>query len=215
VAERVLPPRLSRAERQAQTRAALIEAAARVFVERGFVGSSVEAIAAEAGFTRGAFYSNFESKEQLFVELLHERVYDDFARLIKSVPTDMPPAERVVWGAERMRERYENAREDWLFELLLECLAHAARRPEFRALPATFWSGTREMNARGIEAGFAEVGKAPPIEAKHLATAMTALDIGLAVQHLVDPDEVPLELYPRLYGLLFASLVEGPPDPGR
>ena len=43
--------------------------------------------------------------------------------------------------------------------------------------------------------------------AKHLATALTALDIGLAIQNLVDPEEVPLSLYPRLYDLLFGPLV--------
>ena len=47
----------------------------------------------------------------------------------------------------------------------------------------------------------------PPIDPKHLASALTALDIGLAVQNLVDPDEVPLDLYPQLYGLLFGPLI--------
>jgi len=60
---------LTRAEKQARTRAALLDAAARVFVERGFQRASVELIAAEAGFTRGAFYSNFASKEELFLAL--------------------------------------------------------------------------------------------------------------------------------------------------
>jgi hypothetical protein len=46
-----------------------------------------------------------------------------------------------------------------------------------------------------------------PIEPRHLATAMTALDIGLALQHLVDPQAVPLELYPLLYELLFGQLL--------
>src|SRR5881409_2831591 len=74
-------PRLTRTERQAQTRADLLEAAARVFARRGFAGASVEAIAAEAGFTRGAFYSNFSSKEELFAELLQERVYAIYTRM--------------------------------------------------------------------------------------------------------------------------------------
>src|SRR5690242_4720626 len=73
--------RLTRAERQEQTRAALVDAAGRVFAERGFVGSSVEAITAEAGYTRGAFYSNFSSKEELFAELLQRRVYSRYAEL--------------------------------------------------------------------------------------------------------------------------------------
>src|SRR5213592_1312033 len=57
------PVRLTRAQQREQTREALLDAAARVFVERGFLGSSVEAISTEAGFSRGAFYSNFASTE--------------------------------------------------------------------------------------------------------------------------------------------------------
>ena len=59
--------RLSRNERKAQTRAELIDAAARVFARRGYHGTTVDDVAEEAGFTKGAFYSNFESKEDVFV----------------------------------------------------------------------------------------------------------------------------------------------------
>ena len=73
------PPRLTRKEKRAETRARLLDAAEQVFLRRGLQGSSVEEIAAEAGFTRGAFYSNFKSKEELFVELLQDRVYRQYA----------------------------------------------------------------------------------------------------------------------------------------
>jgi AcrR family transcriptional regulator len=201
------PKRLTRAEKRAETRRRLLDAAAAVFLRDGFQGASVESIATEAGFTRGAFYSNFESKEQLFVELLHDRVYDGYRRLVERVPKDMAPAERLRWGARDLQERYGREEDSWLFALWLQCLAHAARHPEFRSLAATFWSGTRAMNAQQIEGVFDELGREPPIEPKHFATALTALDIGLALQHLVDPDEVPLDLYPRLYELLFGPLV--------
>lgn len=51
------------------TRARLLEAAAQVFAEVGLEGATVEAVCERAGFTRGAFYSNFESKDALFLEL--------------------------------------------------------------------------------------------------------------------------------------------------
>jgi AcrR family transcriptional regulator len=57
--------RITRAERQAATRQELIDAAGRVFLRRGYEGASIEAIAEEAGYTRGAFYSNFGSKAEL------------------------------------------------------------------------------------------------------------------------------------------------------
>lgn len=51
------------------TRARLLEAAAQVFAGMGLEGATVEAVCERAGFTRGAFYSNFESKDALFLEL--------------------------------------------------------------------------------------------------------------------------------------------------
>jgi AcrR family transcriptional regulator len=206
--------RLTREERKAETRRRLLEAAAEVFIRRGFQGASVEEIAAEAGYTRGAFYSNFQSKEQLFVELLHERVYHEFEDLLRRIPAELSPVERLRFGADELVRNYRRAEEGgeghWLFALWLECLAHAARHPDFRSLAATFWRGTRAMNAHALGDAFERLGRDPPIEPKHLATALTALDIGLAVQRLVDPQEVPLELYPALYELLFGPLFERP-----
>jgi AcrR family transcriptional regulator len=201
------PKRLTREEKRAETRRRLLEAAATVFIRRGFQGASVEEICEEAGFTRGAFYSNFESKEQMFVELLQDRVYDEFRSMVERVPREVSPADRIRWAAQELKKGYERPAREWLFALWLECLVHAARNPEFRSLASTFWSGTREMNAHGIREAYEELGERPPIEPRHLATALTALDIGLAVQHLVDPDAVPLELYPQLYELLFVPLV--------
>src|SRR5918994_4583948 len=77
------PRRLTRKEKQAETRRKLLDAAERVFLRKGLQGSSVEEIAAEAGFTRGAFYSNFKSKDELFVELLHVRIYNRYAQLAR------------------------------------------------------------------------------------------------------------------------------------
>ena len=65
--------------------------------------------------------------------------------------------------------------------------------------------------AAQIEATLRQRGLEPPIDPKHLATAGIALDIGLAVQNLVDPDDVPLEVYPLLYELLLGRLVA--PEP--
>jgi AcrR family transcriptional regulator len=204
--------RLTRAEKQAETRERLLEAAEEVFRARGFSGSTIEEITERAGFSRGAFYSNFESREQLFIELLHRRVYDDFTRLLERSPRRQSPRARMRATARELASRYEHG-ERWLFELWLECLAYAARHPEFASLPATFWRGNRALTAGTIETTYAQAGERPPIDAKHLATALTALDIGLAIQNLVDPEEVPLTLYPKLYDLLFGPLLpgEGPP----
>jgi AcrR family transcriptional regulator len=204
--------RQTRAEKQAETRRLLLRAAEEVFRRRGFSGATVEEITERAGFSRGAFYSNFKSREELFIELLHKRVYDEFTRMLERTPRRKSPRARMESTAREFARRYERG-ERWLFELWLECLAYAARHPEFASLPATFWRGNRALTARITESTFAEVGEKPPIEAKHLATALIALDIGLAIQNLVDPEEVPLSLYPKLYGLLFGQLLREGEEP--
>jgi AcrR family transcriptional regulator len=209
VAERVVTRRLSRAERQAQTRAALIDAAARVFVERGFVGSSVEAIAAAAGYTRGAFYSNFGSKEELFAELLQERVYRLYADLARDAadPANRTPPRET---GERLAAIQDNPEGRWIFRLWLELLAHAGRDDEFRKIAAGFWSGNRVLAGKAIAAAYEEAGVTPPAAPERLASAWIAIDIGLAMQHFVDPEGAPLDLYPELCDLLFSPL-----DPSR
>ncbi len=203
------PRRLSRKEKQAQTRERLLAAAERVFLRRGLQGSSVEEIAAEAGFTRGAFYSNFNSKDELFVELLQARVYERYSELAKETGARPgSPRERLRWGAERLRDVQKDEAGSWLFRLWLECLTQAARDEDFRKLAASFWSGNRALVAGQTKATFKEVGRKPPLPPEQIATAMIALDVGLAVQHLVDPEQVPLEFYVPLYDLLFGSLVD-------
>jgi len=205
------PRRLTRAEKQAETRRKLLDAAERVFLRRGLQGSSVEEIAAEAGFTRGAFYSNFKSKDELFVELLQDRVYRQYAQMAEQAQ-EQPgtPRERLRWGIERVRDVQKDEGGKWLFRLWLECLTQAARDEDFRKLAASFWSGNRAILAEQAGATFEEIGREPPLPTKQLATAMIALDVGLAVQHLVDPDEAPLGDYVPLFDLFFGDLI----DPG-
>jgi BetI-type transcriptional repressor, C-terminal len=94
----------------------------------------------------------------------------------------------------------------WLFRLWLELLAHAGRDDQFREIAAGFWSGNRALGAHAIREAFAAAGAEPPLPPGALATAMIALDIGLALQHFVDPGGAPLDLYPELYDLLFGAL---------
>ena len=200
------PQRVRRPPRS-ETRERLLAAAEQVFIRRGVQASSIEEIAGEAGLTRGAFYSNFESKEQVFVDLLHARVYDAFRQVLERTPQEGTPLERLRAGVDDLRRQYEEREGRWLFTLWLELMAHAARNPEFRDLAASFWKGNRNLLAELVEGVYAEAGESPPIPAKDYATAQIALDIGLAVQHLVDPDEVSLDLYPTIYELLFGPLL--------
>jgi AcrR family transcriptional regulator len=198
-------PRLSRAEQQARTRSDLVEAAGRLFAQRGFAGTSVEAIAADAGYTRGAFYSNFSSKEELFAELLQQRVFATYrAMALESADPSRRPTAREV--GEQAGALQGNPDTHWLFVLWLELLAHAGRDGDFRRIAAEFWRGTRALGAAAITAAYEEAGRTPPTDPERLASAFIALDVGLAVQHWVDPEGAPLDLYPELFELLLEPL---------
>jgi len=190
-----------------------LEAGETVFLRRGLEGASTEEISAEAGYTRGAFYSNFKSKDELFIALLHSRVYDRFAELAKeSAQQPGTPREQIRWGAERLAKMQREEEGSWLFRLWLECLTRAARDEAFRELVATFWSGNRALVAGQIGTTFKQAGRKPPVPPDQIATAMVALDVGLAVQHLVDPDAVSLDLYVPLFDLLFGRLLDASDD---
>jgi hypothetical protein len=61
------------------------------------------------------------------------------------------------------------------------------------------------VSAQGIRDAYAERGAEPPIPAEWIATASIALDLGLAIQHSVDPEEVPLDVYPAIFELFAAA----------
>jgi AcrR family transcriptional regulator len=196
--------RLTRAERQAQTRARLLDAAAQVFIERGFEGASIEAITEQAGYTRGAFYSNFSSKAELFAELLQDRVYKGYRRIAAASAAGERPTFRQT--GERLAAVQGDEEGRWLFRLWLELLAYAGRDEQFRKLARLFWSTTRDLSAKAIGDAYEEAGQRPPAAPDRLATAMIAMDIGLALQHFVDPEAVPLDVYPELYEAIFGPL---------
>jgi AcrR family transcriptional regulator len=94
------PPRLTRSETKEQTHGLLLDAAERVFVKMGYAGATMDLIAAAAGFTKGAVYWHFDSKEALFLELLGrglKRNADDAARVL-SVMADHPARVDEVMG---------------------------------------------------------------------------------------------------------------------
>ena len=196
--------RLTRAEHQAQTRAALVDAAARVFVQRGFQGATVDAITEEAGYSRGAFYSNFQTKEELLAEVLQQRVFAVYRDMARRTAARRPEASAEDVGTQ-LAALQEGPDARWLFPLWLELMAHAARDEEFRQVTAGFWSGTRELVAPLVERAYEERGVEPPASPRDLASAMIALDIGLSVQHLVDPEAVSTDVWPQVWRALFGA----------
>jgi AcrR family transcriptional regulator len=122
--------RLTRRERSAAHRTALLDAARRVFLAQGYHGASVDAVAREAGFTIGAVYSQFGSKAELFLALLEQRV-DERIEQIRSVAVGGGVAAGVAAVA-RQWAGVLRTDLDWTL-LVIEFRVHAARDPALAA----------------------------------------------------------------------------------
>lgn len=118
--------------RRDEVHARLLAAAARVFAEKGIEAATVDDVAAAAGFTRGAVYSNFSGKEGLLTALLAERIADKVTEsltLLDSAPTDEDfPARAGRLLAGHIREDRDG------HQLVLEILTYVARNERMRTM---------------------------------------------------------------------------------
>lgn len=173
--------RLGRAESQELTRTRLLEAARALVARVGYHEASVEAIAAEAGYTKGAFYSNFESKEALFCELMRQHKSAAMAELhaaVQSAPTVDVTIERLAIRAEQVA-----ASVDWIL-LDVELQLHALRSAPFAEQYARLQDGVHDAIARLISLTCVQAQVEPPSpgEARAVAAAYLALTHGLILE---------------------------------
>jgi AcrR family transcriptional regulator len=193
--------RLNREEKRAVTRRRLLRAARKVFGQRGYHGASLEEIAAEAGFSKGALYYNFKGKEELFLELLEERLAERVDVIRSAFDGEEAPGVQLRDAGRRYVEQLDENRE-W-FLLYFEFWAHAVRErtltPSLTAALRTFREGVREV----IEEHSEELGVDTRLDAEHLAIAANALAVGLAVEKHADPQGVPDELFGETLTRLF------------
>ncbi len=195
--------RLTRGERKAETREALLDAAGQVFARRGYHGAAVDEVAAEAGFSTWALYSNFEGKEDLFLALLTREIERQVRAVSEAIGERATLDERARGGAEYWNRFLE--REPELVLLFMEFWAYAVRNPEVRSRFAARYAEVRASLARLIEQSARELGIELTRPPEHLAVAVDALADGFALQKLADPDSVPDELF----GEALAMLLEG------
>ena len=171
------PVRLTRAQQQAVTRERLLAAAEQVIARHGYGGASIDLITAEAGYSKGAIYSNFESKEAVFLELLRLYMERDMAELERIVSLDPDKLSAAVTG---WLEVMHADRDCPL--LMTELQLQARRSPAF----AKRYYALQEQQTRtlaGILERYFKAASTPlPMDLLDLAGSMTALAHGLSLQ---------------------------------
>ena len=197
----------TRAQRQARTRKELVDAAERLFTAQGFHATSLDAVAAEAGFTKGAVYSNFASKEDLFFAVYERRVDGRVAeveRTLEAAPTLREGIDRIIPG----NGDRPQASDGWM-AVFFEFWAHVLRHPELRERFAAQHRRIIDVLARAM----VESGEEMQDDPHKLATARYAMQLGLQLERLTRPEAVDAELGLRM-GRLFTDEggLDGLPD---
>jgi len=197
--------RSARAERR-DARAAFLRAAAAVFSERGFQDASVEDIAHRAGYSKGAIYWHFESKDDLFFALLEERLERPIREMIELLESAPPEQDMGPEASRRFVELLESERE--LLLLQHEYWSQAVRDSKLRARYASQRAELRAAFGCAISTRLEHLG-APPgaVEVETMATVIMALSAGLAEERLIDPGAVPDGLLGETIVLLYFGVV--------
>lgn len=193
---------LSRREKQRHTRKCLLEAAAQVFSKQGLEGTSIDQVAQSAGYTKGAFYANFKSKEELFLVMLDERFAQEIERLDQLLSGTHEPLEEATAAAADFIHFASD--DDWP-RLYFEFVAHAARDQEFRQELAT---RMKAMRARFTEV-FARwkqgYDKVAPIPQEDITAMIFFMADGFLVDRMIEPD-LSDDLYMKMTEIFLRGL---------
>jgi AcrR family transcriptional regulator len=188
---------LTRADRQARTREELVDAADRLFTEQGFHATSVDAVADAAGYTKGAVYSNFDSKEDLFFAVYQRRV----DRRVEEFEATLARGDTAYAGMEKLIAGLEVRHDDGWLPVFFEFWAHVLRHPELRERFAGLHRRGLEPIVEAHRRIAEERGERLPEDPAKLATARLAMQTGLQLERLTQPDLVDEGLAVRMLRL--------------
>jgi AcrR family transcriptional regulator len=190
--------RLSREESRARTRELVLDSASVIFRRDGFHQASIDEIAEQAGFSRGAVYSSFANKEEFFLAL-HEREAEQRVQLIAARIFDAGTLEDAARTAGSTFYERHLADPGWSL-LMAEFTVHAARNPDvarrFREQDQLVREASIQLIAEICAKNCVECTER---DADAMVTAMMAVGCGLTLEQQVSPDSVEQSMFEDLY----------------
>lgn len=172
--------RLSREEARQRTRQLILQTSRELFSRRGYRGASLEEIAETAGYSKGAFYSNWPSKEALFLELL-----------------DQERTDSNIWNSDRV----DNASAGWALATL-DFFLEAVHNPPTRAALAVRYQQARKEVGATMGGGRPD----PPFATwEELAAVAMALGSGFIIQTTIEPESLDQSLFGRVMQQLLSD----------
>jgi AcrR family transcriptional regulator len=197
---------LSREQQVARNRQLVLAAARRVFLASGYASASLDAIAEEAGFSKGVVYSQFTSKADMFLALLEARI-DERAEQNEQLAAKLDGRELAA-AVPELALSLRRTEPEWT-QLVLEFRLHAARVPELSRRYAELHERTVRRLARVFARLHERAGTTPLYPPQVLAKMTLALGIGVFMERLVDPANT--EIAPEVITEL---IMQTAPPPG-
>jgi len=196
--------RLTRRESQDVTRARLIAAAEKIFVRFGFGSSSVERIAEAAGFSRGAFYSNFQDKDEIFIAVLNKRRL----AITTALGEIFRRESNVVTRLQAVRDWYVNQEQqkEWII-LETEFTLRAIRNPAVKVRLAGLRRQELETYSALVAQHFSQIGRPAIDRPETIALSLMAIVQGLGRLSLINTDRDARGRFAEARNLVFNRLI--------
>jgi AcrR family transcriptional regulator len=194
------------------TRDRLFEAAARVFEEQGIGSASIETLAAAAGFTRGAFYSNFKSKDELIIAMLEDHVEQTIRRNLDLVARHSSLVDFIDALKTMDRSQQDPLGRSPLLhiEMILFVARAEKRRPELakrlRARRKLIADIVETTNRNGGKDRDKDGSKDAVLDPAKTAALVLALEDGFRLHRLIDPETTPADSYLRAINDLMRAI---------
>ncbi|GAA0953816.1 TetR/AcrR family transcriptional regulator [Kribbella koreensis] len=191
-------PRLTRAESQARTRETLVATAIELFLRDGYAATSLEKVADEAGFSKGAVYSNFRNKDELCLAVVDAIRLDQAHKMARALD-GAATLEAMLNGFQRWADETIGDVAWTVFEVEFATRARQddVVRRELALRNAQIRAAVTELLTTHAE----EFDITLPMPAEDCATALLSLGVGLGVQRAIDPD-VGIDVLPAVIRLL-------------
>ena len=206
--------------RRDDVRRHVLDAALAEFTRHGYERASLDRIATTAGFSKGAIYSNFAGKEDLFLSLMDQQVHERLDRIAKAVTSAGTAARQDVVAGHVGRVLTDVIASDTAWQLLfLDYVTHAARDPTRHA---QLTERRRKIRAVVADATLHMLGPDHPLWTRFtpdaIAITMLAISNGLALERIADPDGIADDLLGHIMQALLqpqaptGSRVDDPTD---
>lgn len=177
--------RLTREETREQTRQRLIRSARQQVAARGFNAASMRDIAEAAGYSQGAFYSNFESKEALLLEVLKLHKLEESERVATIIDAAGEDLKAALDGLDAWAEKLSESPEHALVSAELQL--HAVRNADFGKAYWAIMAEQRALYARLAKRLFDLSKTPPPVTLEDLASGLMALERSVALDRVISP----------------------------